>query len=331
MVFNKIFLSIVLVFLSTSVCLARPVIHRNLRSGKIGRTPKSRLELCAPNFNSECNAQNIELDYATVEQRLSDALANNSTLLPAFVRIAFHDCITATPDKPDSGCNGSIRLPTEQAQPANSNLLFALAAIIQATACTCVSVADGIQLANAVALIVAGGPNVRSFVVDSSNPRTDVLFADTVAGELPSPGSNYAQLKEFYERKGLDETDLVSSSTGGHSLGRFTQGLPPRVPFTNDTNTVSGHYAYNLFQKRTSGSNLNGFNTLRSDDALNENAGARGKLDSYCGCQSSGSSCSPDYVSGGAALNAEFGKFIKKQSRLTGLTVGKPTVLSQGL
>lgn len=304
-------------------CHSSPVRNQNNLSKSSQRV---RISTSGSSANtrqlSSCTTAEIEADYATLKQSFATEIVRDPTLIPAYVRAAFHDCFPATSDKPKSGCNGSIRLPGEQAQPANQNLLFAIASVINAAFGTCVSVADAIQLASAVAIKAAGGPDIVSDVVDSSKPREDALVDDTVAGELPSPGGNHAQLLEIYRRKGFDDVDLVSSSAGGHSLGRFSRLIvADRVPFTNETTVISGHYSFNLVQKRASGTNLNGFNTLRSDDALNEDVGSRAKLDSYAGCTQSGGACSPDFSTGLTILNADFRKFLIKLSQLDGVKV----------
>lgn len=330
MAFNIFFFSILVANFIFSGCDTRPVrtqgkpVRAVRQHKKIVFKASSGSRLIFPS----CTAAEIEADYATVKQAFANEIANNPSLLPAYVRAAFHDCVTASPDKPDSGCNGSLRLVAELTNFANSNLGVPMLSITNVVTGTCVSVADGIQLANAVALEISGGPLIASDVVDSSNPRGDATSADTV--DLPSRGNSFAQLLEFYKRKGFDATDLVSSSAGGHSLGRFTQGAQ-RVPFTNQTDVVSGHYSYNLVQKRSSSTNLDGFNTLNSDNVLNDDASSRTKLDSYAGCQQSGGVCLPNFNTGINTLNHDFKIFLVKMSRLTGATVGNSAALSQGL
>lgn len=330
MTFSFFFFFIFVASVFISGCDTRPVrtqgkpVRAVRQRRKVVFKPSSGSRLIFPS----CTAAEIEADYATVKLAFANEIANNPSLLPAYVRAAFHDCFTASTDKPESGCNGSLRLLTELTNFANSNLAVPMLSITTVVAGTCVSVADGIQLANAVALEISGGPLIASDVVDSSNPRGDASSADTVV--LPPRGGSFTQLLELYETKGFDATDLVSSSAGGHSLGRFTQGAT-RVPFTNDTQLVSGHYSYNLVQKRVSTTNLDGFNTLNSDNVLNDNADSRTKLDSYAGCQQNGGVCSPNFTTGIGTLNHDFKIFLIKMSRLTGTTVGNSAALSQGL
>lgn len=277
-----------------------------------------------------CSPNRTAADYDLVSQQLAVALSNTPPLLPAFVRAAFHDCITATPDKPNSGCNGSLRLQQELGNPNNGRLGNAINVIVQTVAGTCVSVADGIQLANAAALQAAGGPDITADVVDSTNPRVDAQSPDTVPGELPDSNHNFDQSLQFYRRNGFTLRDLVASKSGGHSLGRFAQNNQ-LLPFTTNPQTILSDYAHNLVQKRSSGTNLPGFNTLSSDDALNSNRGSRRRLDSYAGCQTTGGTCNPDPLVGLQNLNVDFRIFLIKMSRLTDITVGDDSALSQGL
>lgn len=272
-------------------------------------------------------------DFERVKTSIAEAITDNQSgvnLIAAFVRAAFHDCITATPDKPTSGCNGSLRLAEEINNANNARLAPAIAQVTDAVTGTCVSVADGIQLAMVVSLAMAGGPDVSAEVVDAANPRVDATIADTVDGQLPDRNSNFATLASFYASKGLSETDLVSSSAGAHSIGGF-RGRGGVLPFTNDANTVSPGYSRNLISFSETGNHIDGFNTLRSDRALVTNADALDKLRMYSGCTVAAEGCDQNASNGLALLNAEFKDFLIKMSRMTGLTVGNSLVLEAGL
>lgn len=273
----------------------------------------------APSFDpSACTPSLRQTHFGQVETALSTEIAAAPNLVAAFVRAAFHDCVTATSDKPDSGCNGSLRLEEELTNADNARLRGAIAAIRRSVRNTCVSVADGIQIANAVALEIAGGPNILSSVVDSANPRTDATTADTVTNELPSRTSPFPDLLAFYERKGFSLQEFIASLAVGHSLGGFAtpNGI---APFTTDIFTVSSSYCFNLVQRISSGTNLQGFNTLQSDVTLISNPEAVNRLQTYAGCFDGG--CSASSQTGLQIMRNDFTDFAIKLSQMTGSTL----------
>lgn len=239
-----------------------------------------------------------------------------------FVRAIFHDCVTATPNKPLSGCNGSLRLAKELSHKDNRRLRFGLKTIQVIVLPFCMSVADGIQFAGAIAVQAAGGPNVIKHIVDVYNPKTDVNEADVVENELPNRDWNYAKLISFYHRKGLSVKDLVASSAGAHSLGVVEKDDGTVRFFTVDEGTISNSYAENLVQRTYTGQNLKTFFTLNSDWTLTSDPASLELLRKYAGCTvMDGNDCQPDAVSGLKNLNIDFGEFLLKVSKLTGASL----------
>lgn len=276
-----------------------------------------------PSFSpveEECSASVRESEIQAITEDLRQRIESDSTLIAQFVRASFHDCITATTNNPNSGCNGSLRLNGEITNNNNNRLANAVAHVQQVVASTCMSVADGIQLAMAVALQLSstGGPDIISQIVDPRNPRVDASVPDRVNGELPGRNDNFDEQVQFYTRKGFTVRDLVASCAGAHSLGGI-QRRGQIAPFTTDRGSVSEIYSENLVQMSTSGTNRPGFNTLNSDEALVTNADALDILRSYIN------------PGGVTELNADFGIFLIKMSRLSGTTVGNGAVLSAGL
>lgn len=295
-------------------------ISANVRSESLSKTSVSR-QLCTPAVRQN------QIPQVKQTLRTAITLQSEPNLIAAFVRAAFHDCITATPDKPKSGCNGSLRLPTELAHPNNARLGAALALIQTSVAGTCISVADGIQLAAAVAVNEAGGPDISNQLVSAGSPRKDALAADTVDNELPNRNDSYQQSLFFYNRKGLSATDLMSSYAGGHSLGGFSSASGI-LPFTTDDHSVSSSYSKNLVRRADGATgNLPGFNTLNSDAALIQNQDAVEKLRFYSGCTEFSSGCTQDDAAGLINLLGEFTVFLIKCSKMTGSTVGNPSQL----
>lgn len=245
------------------------------------------------------------------------------SLIAGFVRAAFHDCITATNNNPNSGCNGSLRLPGELNNNNNRRLQNAINTIVEVVGSKCMSVADGIQLAMASALRMGltGGPDVVADVVDPANPRADADTADTVNRQLPNRNHGFDQLLAFYTRKGFERRDLVASCAGGHSFGGFARGRRGGVRnFTPDRNQMSTSYAVNLIQRSSTGNNRQGFSTLNSDVALIADTEALDLLRTYS-----------QNADGFETLKEDFRKFLIKASRLSGQTVGNNAVLSAGL
>lgn len=286
----------------------------------------------SPSNDNECTTAARETDLLSIIAAIEAEISAAPPLVPQFVRAAFHDCITATQARPSSGCNGSLRLASELNNDANRGLSNAIGAIERVVVGTCMSIADGIQVASAVALRqpTVNGPDVLDAVYNPASPRADATDPDVVDGELPDDGNNFTQLSEFYARKGFSVVDLVASSAGAHSLGGEAGRNRRPVPFTVDPGAVSNSYAYNLVQGSVTGQDLPGFHTLDSDTALIMDSDALQRLVLYAGCAQV-EQCTPDQVAGLAALNADFAVFLIKMSRLTGDTVGRVDVLGNGL
>lgn len=181
----------------------------------------------------------------------------------------------------------------------------------------------------AVSVREAGGPDITAQVVRADAPRADVSDPDTI--RLPSGGSSgssgFHSLLAQYEEMGFDEVDLVPSSTGAHSLGRFSS-----LKFTPDHLRVSSSYSVNLINLRATYGNLDGFSTLPSDRALLTSNFSTRKLQSYAKCAAGApADCYFNPSPGLEVLNGDFRIFLLKMIRLTGETVGKADILSSGL
>lgn len=273
---------------------------------------------------SLCTTERRRDEIPTLSREFERRINQDPRLIAGFVRAAFHDCITATANIPNSGCNGSLRLRAELNNNNNRRLRSPVQTIEDVVGSYCMSVADGIQLAMATALRMerTNGPDVVAEVVDPANPRVDANTPDRVNGQLPNRNHRFSQLLAFYSRKGFRKTDLVSSCAGGHSFGGFTRarGGGGVRNFTPDRNQMSSSYARNLFRRSSTRNNGRGFNTLNSDEALITDRVALNLLQRYS-----------SNAAGLRRLKRHFRLFLIRVSRLNGRTVGDRAALSAGL
>lgn len=271
-----------------------------------------------------------DADLSRAQVSIEGLIARDTALIAAFVRAAFHDCITATRDNPTSGCNGSLRFDEELQDGNNQRLDVPINALEGVIAGTCTSMADAIQLASARSVRAAGGPDVTQLVVSASTPRADATSPDTVAGELPSSDFSLRESFVFYREKGFTTTDLVASLAGGHSIGGFGRGTI--LPFTPDETTISPSFAANLVTRADgAAANAERFNTLPADDALITSGTTVNILRSYSTCTSTEVPCAEYDPTAVQALNSDFARFLVKASRLTGRTVGRARLLASRL
>lgn len=203
---------------------------------------------------------------------------DNTALRAAYIRAGFHDCVSTTPRKPDSGCNGSLRF--ELGNINNVRLVDAVNSIVSTTdrVAPCVPYADAFLLAYTASFAVAGNNALRwDSLVDPNNPRVDSNTGDFSDDQgsvnVPNPLTfDFNELLRFYQDRGMNAEDLVVSTVVGHSLGFIddpTDGPGPLFPFTPKNDFVSSLYAINLLNKNVTGAgNLEEFFTLPSDDAL---------------------------------------------------------------
>ncbi|PXF41012.1 L-ascorbate peroxidase 5, peroxisomal [Gracilariopsis chorda] len=257
--------------------------------------------------------------HQKIREVIKKGMKDDPDLIPAFSRAAFHDCITATSSKPNSGCNGSLRLEEEITNMNNDRLQPPLDFLRQHLPTIahkkCASFADGIQLGAEVAMQISGGPKVLGKLVNSAAPRVDVDDPDTVEGELPDEDDPFPKLLDFYARKGFNLREMVVSNVGGHALGAFEDDEDNQEkPFTTTETSFNIDYAVNLVQRIDTGKNLEGFHTLNSDLELLNNTESVFWLKYYAGHTGVG------YVPslGKLRLLTDYGKFLIKLASLKG-------------
>lgn len=290
---------------------------------------------------TDCSLAQRRTAMRDVFRDLKRRIRADRSLAAVFLRAAFHDCITATPDKPDSGCNGSLQF--ELARSGNNRLqpfLDTLSASRRlVTNGRCVSIADGIQIGVGAALRIVAKVRVKSTDMwDARVPRKDATTADS-DGQLPSAAFNYQQVVDFYARKGFSEDDAVISTVGGHAIGGFGgRSFVPETAMMEATGTkrvtITTMYAENLVNRTSRGvGNAPGFSTLPSDSALITDEHGRRVLEQMSGFndefQEDGSGPKFDREQGVLLLKRRFTRFLLRMSRLSGETVGDEDLLNE--
>lgn len=184
-------------------------------------------------------------------------------LIPVFVRAAFHDCITATKDKSDSGCNGSLR-PKERGNHQNDEILDGLDLLDDVLPGTC---------------LICGwhpawndnsnGSRLERFFSQAQYPhRNSGLWFSRYTQWAPAEKSKLHWAKGTVRREGFTSKELVASIVGGHSLGRFFGGQEEERNFTTTPFVFNIDYSTNLVQRSDSGKNLVGFHIIPADKNL---------------------------------------------------------------
>lgn len=192
----------------------------------------------------------------------------NPALVPAFLRLAFHDCIAATPDRPLSGCNGSIRLAKELAHPDNARLDVAVTALQPLVAAyECVGWADAVLIAARAALRKAG---VRvAAMVDPREPRRDADDADDAEAGLPKKDWPIEKITAHFSARGFSPREFTAGLVAGHSIGGATGPDAVVRPFTPFSTRVNEQAAVNLVFRHQFARSYNtpGFHPLQADFA----------------------------------------------------------------
>lgn len=174
-------------------------------------------------------AKKVDLAQLKAAREELVALMKAKPCAPIIVRLAWHDCGTYNKDISKwpkcGGANGSIRFSPEINHGANSGLangLKLLEPIKQKY--PAVSFADLLQMASAVAIEVAGGPNIpiKFGRLDVQGPQECAPEGNLPAAAAPFPDGSPKpgdHLRRVFYRMGLSDKDIVALS-GAHTLGR---------------------------------------------------------------------------------------------------------------
>ncbi|CAL5097981.1 unnamed protein product [Urochloa decumbens] len=153
----------------------------------------------------------------TVTAAVQDAAGNDPTILPALLRLQFHDCFV-------KGCDASvlIRSASNDAEVDNSknqglrgqDVVDAAKAQLEDLCPGVVSCADIIALAARDAVAMTGGPSF-----DVPTGRRDGLTSNLRdADVLPDAADSISHLRSSFAAAGLDDRDLVLL-TAAHTVG----------------------------------------------------------------------------------------------------------------
>ncbi|CAL4903855.1 unnamed protein product [Urochloa decumbens] len=153
----------------------------------------------------------------TVTAAVQDAAGNDPTILPALLRLQFHDCFV-------KGCDASvlIRSSSNDAEVNNSknqglrgqDVVDAAKAQLEDLCPGVVSCADIIALAARDAVAMTGGPSF-----DVPTGRRDGLTSNLRdADVLPDAADSISHLRSSFAAAGLNDRDLVLL-TAAHTVG----------------------------------------------------------------------------------------------------------------
>ncbi|CAM8879265.1 unnamed protein product [Rhodiola kirilowii] len=162
-------------------------------------------------YAGKCGTTDVE---AVVAQVMSAQFTNDSTILPALLRMQFHDCFV-------NGCDASILLDgltSEKTAPPNRSVrgyevIDAVKAELERTCPRLVSCADIIAMATRD--VVALGNGTRYEV---QTGRRDGLVSRASNVNLPGPSISVSQLASIFANKGLNVSDMVIL-LGAHTVG----------------------------------------------------------------------------------------------------------------
>ncbi|KAG6546136.1 hypothetical protein Mapa_012170 [Marchantia paleacea] len=155
---------------------------------------------------------------------VDSAFARDPTIPAGLIRMFFHDCFVR-------GCDASVLLDnadSEKLGAPNANslrgfeVLDEAKAALEAACPRTVSCADVIAYAARDAMEVAGSVKVPNWLAGRRDGSTSIS-AETLT-ELPAPFSNFTTLQRAFERKGLNQADLVILS-GAHTVGFARCGI----------------------------------------------------------------------------------------------------------
>ncbi|KAF5748716.1 peroxidase 55-like [Tripterygium wilfordii] len=191
---------------------------------------------------------------AIVQQAVATKRSQTFVTIPATLRLFFHDCFV-------TGCDASVLIASpngDAEKDAKDNLSLAgdgfdtVVKAKEAVEAQCpgiVSCADILALAARDVVVLAGGP---SFAVELGRRDGLVSQASLVAGNLPEPEFDVAQLNAMFAKNNLSQLDMIALS-GAHTLGfshcdRFANRIYSFTPSSPVDPTLNPDYAKQLME-----------------------------------------------------------------------------------
>ncbi|KAI3818401.1 hypothetical protein L1987_12207 [Smallanthus sonchifolius] len=163
-------------------------------------------------YDSTCHTA-----LATINASVVDAVSRNGRNAALLIRLLFHDCFV-------QGCDASLLLEgdgSEKRSPSNAGvegygIIDDAKAAVERVCPGVVSCADILAVAARDASVAVDGP---SWVVRLGRRDSPGSSAAEAATDLPRGDFNLQQLISNFQRKGLNEREMVALS-GSHTLGQ---------------------------------------------------------------------------------------------------------------
>ncbi|XP_010461467.1 PREDICTED: peroxidase 9 isoform X1 [Camelina sativa] len=231
---------------SFDIVVAHPGLGFGWRSNRpIGGTFSSSLY---PQFYQFSCPQADEIVMTVLEK----AIAKEPRMAASLLRLHFHDCFV-------QGCDASILLDdsatirSEKNAGPNKNsirgfqVIDEIKAKLEQVCPQVVSCADILALAARGSTVLSGGPSWELPLGRRDSRTASLNGANT---NIPAPNSTIQNLLNMFQRKGLNEEDLVSLS-GGHTIGvarctTFKQRLYNQNGNNQPDETLERSYYYGL-------------------------------------------------------------------------------------
>ncbi|KAK9734564.1 hypothetical protein RND81_04G148700 [Saponaria officinalis] len=164
-------------------------------------------------YRGRCPNKYVDIQ-GFIEEEVEKQFRYDPTLLPAFLRLQFHDCFV-------NGCDASITIEgttTERVAPANAGVrdfdfIDRLKVKVEEICPDTVSCADIIAIATTTVFKLAGG---QDYQVQTG--RRDGLRSVKEDVKLPSPSMSVSRSFEFFQAKGFTLEEMVTL-LGCHTVG----------------------------------------------------------------------------------------------------------------
>ncbi|KAK6938320.1 hem peroxidase [Dillenia turbinata] len=156
---------------------------------------------------------NAESIVSTVVQ---EALSAEQTVAAELLRLHFHDCFV-------EGCDGSILIDNGDDQEKNAfghqgvggfNIIEKAKARLEQVCPATVSCADIVALAARDAVVLSNGPSYEVL----TGRRDGLVSNKSLANEMPEVNDSIQLLRSKFQKKGLNDKDLVLLSAA-HTIG----------------------------------------------------------------------------------------------------------------